>query len=123
VQVRGEQVGSRESAELEDRGEAGRDAVDVRIDEHVVIGPVDRVVEDRAVEAELYAGHADQRPEIDDRVADFASYRVPDALIVASLCHLGACWIPEQDPDGHPGSGRVGEQAMEGRLLPQPEGR
>jgi len=78
-----------------------RDAVDVSVDDHVVVEPEDRVVERGRVEPELDPGRAEQRPIRDEAVADAgAQDTVPELLLgTAAFGGLGLR-VAEVDPHG-----------------------
>lgn len=77
----------------------GCDAVDVGVDEELVICAVDGVVEDRAVEAELYAVLSAQVLVEDEGVTDLRGHGVVYTLVCAAFGHLRAVRVTEEDAD------------------------
>jgi hypothetical protein len=60
--------------------------VDVRVDQHLVVSLVDRVVQDRVVQADLRVPGLGERPEPGHDVADLGADRDrPDAFLLAAL--------------------------------------
>ena len=72
-------------------------AVDMRVDEHLVVSDVDRVVQHRPVKAELNALHRAQRPVQREGIADLGRHSVSDAFILPAISHDLAIRISEQD--------------------------
>src|SRR6266508_3974304 len=77
-QVRGDHVASGDAPQVQHRRLGGREVVNVRVDHELVVGAVDRVVQDRAVRAELDAIDLTQRPVQDDGVTDAGRHRVAE---------------------------------------------
>jgi hypothetical protein len=79
----------------------GWDSVGMLIDEHLVVGAIDRVVQDGAVQPQLHAAdHADWAIQ-DEGISDLRGHRVTDPFLLASLCNMRAVGIAECDADAN----------------------
>ena len=95
-----EQVAAGEAAQVQERGVGAGEAVDVGVDEHLVVEAVDRVVERGAVAADLDAGGAVERLVERERVADLGPERgLADAFVVAAARDFSAGGVAEQQAD------------------------
>ena len=118
-EVGGQDLAAGDLAQVPDRSAERGHAVDVRVDQELVVPAVDRVVQDGAVEPELDALGAAHRPVQHERVADLRGHRVVDALVRAPRGDLRAVRVTKQDPHPHAGAGLVGEDLLIPRVLGQ----
>jgi hypothetical protein len=103
--------------QAEHRRLRGRDPVDVRVDEHLVVGPVDRGVQDGPVQPDLDVLHGAQRPEQRQGVADPGRHGVADALFRATLGDVRPFRVAEGDLDGDTRAPLGGEDLKHPRVL------
>lgn len=99
----------------------GCDAVDVGVDEELVVGAVDGVVEDRAVKAELYAALFAQVLVEDEGVADLGDLGFAHALVFTAFGYLGAVRVAKEDADADTGLGFFGEGALDASVFGEEE--
>ena len=75
-------------------------AVHVGVHDHLIVEPVDAVVQHGPVRADLDAGHSAEDAEERQRVVDLGGDGVfPDPLINAPLSDRGRVTVTEQQPD------------------------
>ena len=75
-------------------------AIHMGIHDHLVVEPVDAVVQHSPVRADLDAGHSAEDVEERQRVVDLGGDGVfPDPLINAPLSDRGRVTVTEQQPD------------------------
>ncbi|WP_435824356.1 hypothetical protein [Microbispora amethystogenes] len=88
------------------------------VHEKLAVGPVNRVVERRAVEADLHPVDPPERPVQHEGVAYSGGHDVgSDAFLGSSGGHLGAIWVAEKDADLHAYLGSAGQQADHAGVL------
>ena len=83
------------------------------VDQQLVITAVDRVVQNRLVEPELYPLNGAQRPIQHERVADLRRHGVVYAFVRAPFGHLPAVRIAKQDPHPNSGTDLLGEDLLD----------
>ena len=118
-----EQVAVAVALEVEDGGLCCRGAVDVWVDEHLVVGAVEGVVQHGGVQADLYCGCIQQQPVEHDDVADLRRHGLGDAFFGSAEGDLLAIGIAEQDADGHPVLGLVAHDPDEVDVLGEEQSR
>jgi hypothetical protein len=86
-------------------------AVDVLINEHLIIESVDRIVKRCAVESEINAWHVNERPIVGKRHADAAWDSARHAFLAVSEVDFRAVRIAESDPDLDAAFGLVADES------------
>jgi hypothetical protein len=77
----------------------GWGTVDVGVDQHVVVEPVDRVVQRRGVEAELDAGGADCVPKVHQAQPDPSGQAITNLFFLSPPTHRLRVRIPQSEAD------------------------
>src|SRR4029450_2888836 len=67
------------------------------VNQHVVIEPVDRVVQGGGVKAKLHSRGADRVPEVPQAQPDSGGKAIADAFLLASPTHRLGVWISEDE--------------------------
>jgi hypothetical protein len=98
-------------------------AVNVGVDQQLVIAAVDRVVQDGLVEPELRAVSGAQRPVQHQRVADLRGHSVVHALIRAAVGYLRAVRVTQQHPYPDARPGLAGEDLLHAGVLGEEQPR
>jgi hypothetical protein len=88
---------------VQDRCECGGNAVDVLVDEHLVVAEVERVIEDGGVQSQRRAG-SQQRAIEQERIVDLGGHRAVDAFVLPALVDLRARRVPDEEPHGGAGT-------------------
>jgi hypothetical protein len=88
----------------------GWGAVDVGVDQHVVIEPVERVVERGGVEAKLDPGSADRILQVQQAQPDPGGKAIADAFLLSPPTHRIRVGVPERKADLDPLLGLGGKQ-------------
>lgn len=92
-------------------GEVRWDTVGVGIDEHVVVEPVDRVVQRRCVQPDPDTWMAGVWPVVGQQhIADLRGYGVADVFLLAAQRDLWRIRVAKQDPDRGPVVGLLLQQ-------------
>jgi hypothetical protein len=94
-----------EPAQMQQRCVVRVDSPDMRVDQHLVIEPVDRVVERGLVDVDLDSRHAEQRPIVHLRQPTARLDTVAEPFFVASGADSLTLGITERDSDHAPGGG------------------
>ena len=95
-----EQLTAGQAAQVQHRRMSGWGTVDVGVDQHVVIKPVDRVVQRGGVEAQLDPRSADRVPKVQQAQPDPGGKAIADPFLLAPPTHRVGVRIAE----GKPGS-------------------
>src|SRR5260221_10476340 len=90
VQVDGRELAAGDLAQVPQWCAGCGHALNVGVDQELVVAAVDRVVQDRLVQAELGARHLAQRPVEDHHVADLRGHGLVDALVGGMVRDLPA---------------------------------
>src|SRR5690242_12274082 len=93
----------------------------MRIDQDVTVRAVNRVVEDRAVEADLYAVRLHEIPVVDERVTYLRGHGIAYAFSVATFRDLGAVRVAQEDAYGDSAPSPVGQRAKDPDVLSEEE--
>jgi hypothetical protein len=91
----------------------------VLIDQELVVGAVDRVVQHGSVKLDLDVLHRIKRPVQRERVADLGGHGVTDAFFIAALSDVRSMRVSQRDPYGDVGAALVGEDPEDSRILGQ----
>jgi hypothetical protein len=89
----------------------------VLVDQELVVGTVDGVVQHGAVEADLDLLHRAKRPVQRERVADLGGHGVADAFFFDALCRVRSVGVPEREPRGDPRAALLGEDPEDPGIL------
>lgn len=92
------------------------DAPDMGVDELLVVGAVEGVVERGAVGADFDARGADERPVVHEREAAARFDTVAEPLLLAPGLDGIAVGVPDRDADGAAFGGTFGEQFVQPRV-------
>src|SRR5690349_14100454 len=85
------------------------DAVDVLVDQHLIVASVEGVVEHRRVQPNHYACRND-RPIKRNRIADLCRHRVVNPLVLTALVDMRARRVTEDDMHADPSTSFGGEE-------------
>lgn len=105
------------------RGPVRVDAPDMRIDQQLIIGAVERVVERRPVGPDVDAGHADQGPVMHECQLATGLDAVPELLLLTARPNVLALGVAHRDPDRAAVCGALPQEVTEsGIRLVQEDG-
>jgi hypothetical protein len=102
---------------VEDRRIVGHDAVNVSVDEELVVSTVDRVVQDRSVQAHLDVRLRQNRPEKHDGVPYLRGQALVDALVGSTFGNVVAVRVAEQQPDPRASTRTLDEKPVKAHVL------
>jgi hypothetical protein len=89
-----EELTAGQAAQVQHRRVRGWGAVDVGVDQHVVIEPVDRVVQRGGVEAQFDPRSADRVPQLQQAKPDSGGKAIADPFLFSPPTHRVGVRIP-----------------------------